>query len=262
MAIHKIDGNAPMVIYPKYADVADGNYGPQLKIKGRIEGIQDDNAIIYLPGPSIEKIDGLGVWRNGNREGSWVFNQGVKLHISKVGKVYQIAADGKPPVGSGQAAASQAGRQQGAAQPHGTAAAEPPGVTMQRVGITMRRCLEVARGHVADVCGRKVSELKVEEWAPTAHTMFIQLTRMGVLAPAPAPMANEQQLAKIEKLLTELSLTTDAQIAGACEKYGGSDPRRLSVKQADALIDDLSARVEELMAGAPDSPQETMDIPF
>ena len=239
----EVKTNIPLTCVAKYADWVESKqgYADQIKVTGTFDGSIE--GVCYLPIACLNKLEELDIAHRTGQGGNDYCKE--KLRVV-AGRTFQIlrTEQGKDkhteitliggaspqqqtrstPQGNGQQAA-QHGRQGTQTQHTG---GESPGVTFARLKATMTACIKgsVAAWKDAVQPGEVVP---YETIAATAHSLFIESNKRGILSPLPAgqtppppahPMATVSQIEAIKDL---------------CEYIGG---------ESDKMIDKVVGRVK------------------
>lgn len=178
MAILKPEINVPLTLEGiKYADRAEGKFGPQLKLKGA------SNDVLYTPLDTANVLQAAGVLRPEGDEFRVV--QAFDLTYTRRDKAPPtITVDGEP-VSAAKPAPAAPHRQE--AGPGLPAAPMRQTGSWESLEATYTRCLKTAYATVGKLKGATVSDITA-----SAATLFIQATKQGLtvaVAPSPASFA-------------------------------------------------------------------------
>jgi len=253
MAIIKIQVNAPITGIPTSAERVQGEYGPQVKLRGNFNG--DAQGTVYINEACEWQMRTLGVLADGP-SGGLVISRAVPI------TVLRTEENGKKrtnlSLASGGAAAPAPvnhaptnGHAASPAHPQNNVA-ERPGETFKRLKITLAACSKASRAAWAE-------SLATGEVAPfesvtaTAHTLFIAADRRNCLSPLPpkpvGPITDAQK-AEIdtvsEQLATRHAWTRErlsSEILGATQ---APELGKLTEPQAKIAIDFLQRKLRDL----------------
>jgi|SRR6185436_6460664 len=250
MAIIKIQVNAPITGIPTSAERVQGEYGPQVKLRGNFNG--DAQGTVYINETCEGQMRTLGVLADGPN-GGLVISRAVPITVLRTeenGKKrtnLSLASGGTPsPV-------NHAPTNGHAAPAHpANNAAERPGETFKRLKITMAACLKASRE--AWIASLPAGEIPpIDGIASTAHTLFIAADRRNCLSPLPKPPAEpatdsqKHEIDSVSECLATRHVWTrerlQAEILGATQ---ATELAKLTEPQAKTAIDFLQRKLHEL----------------
>lgn len=258
MAILKAQSGVEVAGRLKYADVAAGQYGEQIKLAGEFNG--EPKANIYLPMSVRDQLIQLGLIDPQPTDKDGRISHKVRgqpqIKILPTGdgtaRRYTVTlAGGAPPVQNGtngHAPQSNGARQQ---QQNG----EPPAVRFARLVRTATRCVEEAKKAWEAVFPELAPDKLAEMAGPTASSLFIACDKAGCLAPPPAgmlppppKMADICHYEKIDELGQKLRMPIVQMKAIVKEITKADDPMLLTEAQAKIAIADLEDRLVKFVA--------------
>jgi hypothetical protein len=275
MAYIKLEPNVVVTGTPKYADLKNGQYGTQIKLKGDFDGQQGVD--VYLPDTMLDTCVALGVLHLTGQTDQKSGNEKLRVTPRQItlcrrgpanSPTYEVkltngAPAQQPPQNGQQPPQGQARQQQGG---------EPPVVTVARLKLTMAMCIKAAREIWKTELNPAAGEDAdfIDQIASTAHTLFISRDRRELLsslpkdpnAPPPPKLVTDSQQEDIQRLTEELGSDENlgSRILAAC---GARSKLEMTEEQAKTAIRWLQNEVEALMNLDPPPPGRfEEDIPF
>lgn len=255
--IIRLLANVPLVGQIKFADIVDGTYGPQLKIKGSWDaynGGQPGDGIVYVHDQLAQQLLQQNLIRQGRDQNSYQATGHNRVKVLKSGEGRSVrttieSLNGTPPA---QAAGGQARTGGGAPAVPSSQGSESAGVTFQRVVKTYGVCVAESR----KVWGDKAPPEVVQAGAAC---LFIELNRRNVLAsvdqpkPPADPVATDAQLSELYDMGGRLGWTQEATQADIMRCCQVGTIVGLTVKQAEWAKQRLMVLLAE--AGQPPNNQ-------
>lgn len=241
----KLQTNIPIVGMPKYADVTDGQFGPQLKLTGTWDSLGDGSVGLPLD-LAVGTLRTLGVIQGDEiRKPRDDGTEWVRYKV--VGKKVRLlrTEDGKKKLTSitladGSAPSAPAANGQPAARPQASAG-EPPAVQFRRRVLTLGRCLDEVEAMLSKKFKNCSQDALMENSRAMAISLYIDLSSKNALAPLPPGPVTQEQLKRLADLALKAGWTDDHlmnEVRGITKTDDG-DPKKLTDQQAKALITTL-----------------------
>jgi hypothetical protein len=235
--IIKLKTNIPLTGQIKYADIVDGQYGPQLRLKGMwdaYDGSPAAETIVFVHDQLLQELISKNLVKQGRDDKSYMAAGHSRVKITRSGEGRSVRTTIEPlngatpaPAAGGQSRSGGVGAPAAPPQ-HGQ---EPAGVTFSRVVKTYSRCVEEAKKVWGDTGTPEVIQAG-------AACLFIELNKRGVLAAvdvakAPAePIATEAHLSELYDLGGRLGWTQEKTQADIMEVNKINTMVGLTVAQA------------------------------